>query len=215
MSTSRLEAFSDGVFAIAITLLILEIKVPQPAESHVGGQLAAQLFDLWPSYLSYITSFITIGIFWANHHNMFRYIKHTDHVLLMLNIFLLMDLSFLPFPTALVAEYVRFDPADEQAAAVVYTGTLVVGAALYNLVWWYAARNRRLVDPSFDAQLLNTITRRNLLGPVLYGVAFMLTFIYVPAGLLLCSALAVLYALPGPAGHGHLHAGTDPAKDAP
>ncbi|MDQ2809254.1 MAG: TMEM175 family protein [Chloroflexota bacterium] len=200
MSTTRLEAFSDGVFAIAVTLLILEIKVPAPVEGADGG-LAAALLHQWPSYVSYVTSFLTIGIFWANHHSLFRFIKRTDQTLLMINTLFLMAISFLPFPTALVAEYVGH-AADEQVAALLYSGSFLVGGILFNAVWWYAIGKRRLIDPTTDAQLLHRFSVRGGVGMILYGVAFALGFVSVPACLLLCILLAAMYAIPGPTATG-------------
>ncbi len=193
-STTRLEAFSDGVFAIAITLLILEIKVPAAVEG-VDGGLAAALLHQWPSYLSYVTSFLTIGIFWANHHSSFQYIKRSNHTLLIINTVFLMSISFLPFPTALIAEYVG-RPADEQIAALLYSGSFWVGGILFNVIWWYATGKRRLIDPSTDPQLVRRLTVRGGIGLVLYGVAFALGFISVPACLLLCALLVAVYAIP-------------------
>ena len=111
-STDRLEMFSDGVLAIAITLLILEVQVP-----HVGrGGLWSALGHLWPSYSAYLVSFATIGIMWVNHHAMFERIAHTDRGLLYLNLALLGAIAFLPFPTAVLAQYVRGDAANARAA---------------------------------------------------------------------------------------------------
>src|SRR3954469_17222873 len=103
MSTDRLETFSDGVFEIAVTLLILEIGVPHVAR----GDLAHALVKLWPSYATYVVSFFTIGIIWVNHHSQFMQIERADRVLLFLNLYLLMWVAFIPFPTALLAEYLR------------------------------------------------------------------------------------------------------------
>src|SRR5579864_8408932 len=106
MSTGRLEAFSDGVFAVAITLLILNIQVPSVGAS---TRLAQALIASWPSYLSYVLSFVTVGITWINHHQMFKYITRTDHTLLFLNLLILMCITFIPFPTALLAQYIQTD----------------------------------------------------------------------------------------------------------
>ena len=194
MSTTRLEAFSDGVFAIAITLLILEIKVPAPVEG-VDGGLGTALLHQWPSYASYVTSFLTIGIFWVNHHSIFRYIKRTDQTLLMINTLFLMVISFLPFPTALIAEYVGH-AADEQVAALLYSGSFLVGGILFNAVWWYATIRFRLIDPTTSPQLVRRLTTLGWVGTVFYAVAFALGFVSVPACLLLCVLLAVMYAIP-------------------
>ncbi len=101
--TTRVEAFSDGVFAIAITLLVLEIRVPPPDATEQGRTLLTALRELWPSYVGYVLSFVTIGIMWANHHSIFRYVRRADRYFVLINVLFLMCISFLPFPTALLA----------------------------------------------------------------------------------------------------------------
>lgn len=194
MSTSRLEAFSDGVFAIAVTLLILEIKVPAVAEG-VDGGLGTALLHQWPSYVSYATSFLTIGIFWVNHHSIFRFIQRTDQTLLMINTLFLMVISFLPFPTALVAEYVGH-AEDERVAALLYSGSFLLGGIFFNAIWWYATGKRRLIAPATDPRLVRRLTTFGWIGTVLYALAFALGFVSVAACLLLCILLAAMYALP-------------------
>src|SRR5919205_889512 len=125
MSTSRAEAFSDGVFAIAITLLILTIELPDSAE-HLGHEL----LQLWPAYLAYAVSFLTVGIMWVNHHTMFRHFERVDRPLLFLNILLLMLIAFVPFPTRVVAEFLR-SPDDRRAAALLYGTTMTVTAICF------------------------------------------------------------------------------------
>jgi len=165
--TGRLETFSDGVFAIAITLLIIEIAVP-----HTEGteSLFDELVQAWPSYFGYAISFLVIGTVWANHHNRFRLISRSDHILLFLNIVFLMCVAFIPFPTALLADYIR----DEQyrvTAVAVYSGTLAVTAVFFTLLWFYAAGNYRLVDRAVDPLLLRAMTRRYVFGMLLYILA--------------------------------------------
>ena len=131
--TSRLETFSDGVFAIAITLLILDVRVP-----HVEHDLGRALLALWPNYVGYVVSFLTIGVLWINHHRMFRLIRRTDHVFLVLNTLFLMVVAFVPFPTAVVAEYIRV-PTERTVAAVAYGMTGIALAVMFNALWRYAA----------------------------------------------------------------------------
>jgi uncharacterized membrane protein len=194
--TGRIEAFSDAVFAIAITLLIIEIGVP-----HAEGaeSLTDKLLHLWPSYLGYAISFLVIGTVWANHHNRFRLIARSDHVLLFLNIVFLMCVAFIPFPTALLAEYIREEEYRTTAVAV-YTGTLAVTAVFFTVLWLYAAVNYRLVDRAVDPHLLRAMTRRYVLGMVLYILAFALAFISPTASLALIIILALLFVLPEPDG---------------
>ena len=184
------------MFAIAITLLIIEIGVP-----HVGelGSLFGELLHLWPSYLGYAISFLVIGTVWANHHNRFRLISCSDHILLFVNILFLMCVAFLPFPTALLAEYIR-DEAHRTTAVAVYSGTLAVTAVLFTLLWLYAAANYRLIDQSVDPVLLRAMTRRYVLGMLLYIVAFALAFVSPAASLVLIVILALIFVLPEPDG---------------
>ena len=196
--TGRIEAFSDGVFAIAITLLIIEIGVPHLDEEPPGMTLAGALVGLWPSFLAYVISFLQIGVIWANHHNRFRFIERSDHGLLFLNILFLMCVAFIPFPTALLAEYLEGTPDERQTAGVIYAGTLAVTAVFFTLLWLYAAANRRLVDRSLDPSLLRAMTRRYLLGTVAYLLVLLLAFANVAASLALIVALALLFVLPEP-----------------
>jgi uncharacterized membrane protein len=190
--TSRLEAFSDGVFAIAITLLILEVKVPHATTE---GDLVRALGELWPSYLGYAISFVTLGIMWANHHAIFTYIRRTDRYFLLIHVFFLMCISFLPFPTAVLAEHLPH-PESRRIAVAAYSATLVVIALAYNAVWWYAIAGRRLLDARADPVAVRTISRRYALGPISYTISFALAFINVWASLSVHGILAVLYLLP-------------------
>jgi uncharacterized membrane protein len=194
--TTRLEAFSDGVFAIAITLLILEIRVPEPEALHAsGGGLTRALAALWPSYIGYVLSFVTIGIMWANHHSMFQYIRRSDRGFLLCNLFFLLCISFLPFPTAVLARYL-VSPEQRVAAMAFYSAVLVVIALAFNLVWWYAVRDGRLLATGTDHEGVRTISRRYHFGPLMYLLTFALAFVSVTACLSLHGALAILYCLP-------------------
>jgi len=196
--TGRIEAFSDGVFAIAITLLIIEIGVPHLEGEPPGTTLPEALLRLWPSFLAYVISFLQIGVIWANHHNRFRFIERSDHVLLFLNILFLMCVAFIPFPTALLAEYLDGTAAERETAGVIYAGTLAVTAVFFTVLWLYAAVNRRLVNRNLEPHLLRTMTRRYLLGTVAYLLVFLLAFVNVAASLALIVALALLFVLPEP-----------------
>jgi uncharacterized membrane protein len=196
--TVRIEAFSDAVFAIAITLLIIEIGVPHLEEEPPGTTLPQALVGLWPSFLAYVISFLQIGVIWANHHNRFRFIERSDHGLLFLNILFLMCVAFIPFPTALLAEYLEGTAGERETAGVIYAGTLAVTAVFFTLLWLYAATNRRLVDRGLEPSLLRAMTRRYLLGTVAYVLVFLLAFVNVAASLALIVALALLFVLPEP-----------------
>src|SRR4051795_4647545 len=141
MATNRLEAFSDGGFAIAITLLVLEIDVPTDS----GDGLAHALAEQWPAYLAYLVSFLVIGIIWMNHHAVIDHLRAADRPLMALNLFLLLWISLIPWPTRLVAEYMREGGDAERIAALVYAGTMTMMGVAFGLLWRYASSGRRLL----------------------------------------------------------------------
>lgn len=188
--TGRIEAFSDGVFAIAITLLVLDIKVPHAVEA---GGLTPALLEQWPTYLAFLTSFAFIGIMWVNHHRMFRLIRRADHGLLLLNGLLLLGVTFVPFPTALVADYLRHP--NEYVAALVFNSTYFAIAIFFNLLWWYAYR-QGLFARMVDARAAQAITRAYGVGPLLYLAAIGLALVNPTASLVFNLALAIFWALP-------------------
>jgi len=183
--TGRFEAFSDGVFAIAATLLVLEFTTTS------GKDLGQQLLDLWPSYLAYVTSFLTIGIIWINHHHTVSLLSRTDRTMQFINVLLLLIVAFFPFPTKLVAQYL--DAPGEKAAALTYTATLVVMAALHQLWWQYARRDRRLVAEGTPDSALDAVDRAYIVGVPIYGVAFLVAFLSPLAAVLITLALAAFY----------------------
>lgn len=190
--TTRLEAFSDGVFAIAITLLVIEVAVPHVEEEQ---SLASALWEQWPSYLGYTLSFVTIGIIWMNHHALFRDIERTDHWLTVLNLLLLMGVAFVPFPTAVLADYLQ--DADERIpATLLYGGTFTFTAIWANAIWFYASRDRHLIDEHVSDQRIAQRTRRYIFGPALYGIGLPLALITPWLAMGLYIALAGLYLLP-------------------
>jgi uncharacterized membrane protein len=188
MEKGRLEAFSDGIFAIAATLLVLEITVPHLEE---GGSLGRTLLDLWPSYLAYATSFLTIGIMWVNHHSVFRQIGETDHRFLFINLGLLMLIAFVPFPTILLARYAW--GGNGAAAALTYGITLTITALFFNLLWRYAAWNNRLLRPDADPVEVSGISRAYLPGPFMYGGATLVALVSPEASAALFLAVALFY----------------------
>ncbi len=198
--TFRLEAFADAVFAIAITLLVIEIRLPSH-EALVGlGGLGAALVSLWPSYFGYITSFVIIGIMWANHHNLMKLIDRVDHGFITLTLLLLLCVAFLPFPTAVMAEHLT----DEHARAVAvafYCGCFTITAVFYFLMWWHAARNRRLIASHVPDEAVSAVTRAYAPGSILYLMATVLAFVHVALSLFIIVGLAVLYMFPRAGAH--------------
>lgn len=189
--TGRIEAFSDGVFAIAMTLLILEIKIPTNSNGHLSSGLLRQ----WPSYVSFLVSFAFIGIMWINHHRLFTHIRRSDNMLLILNLLLLLGVTLVPFPTAVLAA--NLGQTDQRTAAMLYSGTYVLIAVIFNLLWRYATGEKhRLLAPDVDPAVVKQISSQYALGPVLYLICFALAWVSVPASLMLNIALAFFFAAP-------------------
>jgi uncharacterized membrane protein len=172
---ARVVAFSDAVIAIAVTLLVLEIHPPQDTRHLVHG-LAA----LWPSYVSYVITFMLIGQVWANHHVMFDHIRHADRLVLFLNTVLLMDIAFLPFAAAVLAHSFR-DGQGERTAVVLHGIAFELAAALFNAIWWYAHHDHRLLASTIDPAGVRAISRR-----------FQLALAWIGAGTLLGALLPAL-----------------------
>jgi uncharacterized membrane protein len=189
METGRVEAFSDGVFAIAITLLILAVGFEQAIAE---GSVKHTLLDLWPAYIAYAVSFLTIGIMWVNHHQVFRHFERVDRPLLLLNIFLLMFVAFTPFPTRVVAEHAQ-DAADRKAAAILYGTTMTFTAICFFAVWIYGSR--RLLRPDANRREVSGITRSYLPGTPMYATATLIAFVSPIASLVIFGALAIFYAI--------------------
>jgi uncharacterized membrane protein len=187
LGTTRLETFSDGVFAIAATLLVLEFSV----HASSGPRLGHDLLHLWPSYLAYATSFLTIGIIWINHHYCVATFARADRTLLFLNLLLLLVIGFLPFPTKLVAQYLQ--QPGQKAAVVAYAGTFLVMAIVYNTWWRYASRGRRLIAENVPDTAVQAISRAFNPGPPMYAIAFLVAFFSPLASVALTFAIAAFY----------------------
>jgi TMEM175 potassium channel family protein len=186
VETERLETFSDGVFAIAATLLILEIQLPD------AGSVTHELLNLWPSYLAYAISFLTIGIMWINHHSLFKQIDRVDRTFLAINVVFLMVIAFLPFPTSVLASHLHHDA---KAAAFFYGLTNVLMALMFNAVWFYASIGRRLIRADADQRTISGITRAFRPGVPLYVLATLSALVSSWLALALFAGLAVFYLL--------------------
>lgn len=197
--TSRIEAFSDGIFSIAATLLVLELKPPSPGIPFWQGILAG-----WPGFVSFLLSFLFIGIMWINHHRLFSHIQRADDVLLTVNLLLLLGVVWIPYPTSLMAMAVGTERM--QDAALLYNGSYLAIALLYNLLLLSCVR-RGLVDPNYKA--VQHIARRYATGPTMYLICFLVTWWNVPTSLALNGALALYFLLPprSPLGSRDSHAG--------
>lgn len=192
--TGRLEAFSDGVLAVAITLLALNISVPHQESGRPWHGLAAALVGQWPVYLAYLLSFLTILVTWVNHHNLFKLIAHVDHLFLLLNGMLLMVITLIPFATVLLADYIQ--QSDKKTAQAVYAGVFLVMAVIFNRMWFYASRGGRLLAADADQKKVRGISDQFRFGPLLYLAAFGLAFVSAQASLAVCIGLAIFYAVP-------------------
>jgi uncharacterized membrane protein len=191
---ARVEAFSDGVFGIAATLLVIDIKLPPDLPD--ARRLVDALVGQWPGYLGYVMSFMYIGIYWAHHHNVFQHFKRTDHVFLKLNLVFLMLIAVMPFPTAVLGAYARARDERELVAAVLYNAVLLVTSILFLSLWLYGTRKHRLVDRDLDPALIRSTTLRYAIGPVCYSVALVTAFGFPSASLLMDLAVAAFYLLP-------------------
>jgi uncharacterized membrane protein len=189
VETSRIEAFSDGVFAIAITLLVLELRVP---ELHADERLWPALLAEWPQFGAYLTSFAVLGIMWVNHHSMFQQIQRADRKLIFLNLGLLLWTALLPFPTNLFAEYLRDDSINANVAAAVYSTNLTLAAIAFSTIWWHVLR-KHLVEHNLDRAQQRRSVLRFAMGTVIYAATIGLSFVSAPLTLLVQFLLAAYY----------------------
>lgn len=192
MSKTRVEAFSDGVIAIAITLLILEIRVPEGA----GQDLPHQLAEQWPSYVSYVVSFFVIGVIWLNHHALFMHLDRVDRKLTSLNLVLLFSIALIPWPTHLLATYMREGGDAERIAALIYSATMLLMGASMGAIWTYASRDRKLLGSDLTDEEIRRRTRSFTIGAPLYLVALVVALFSAPLCLAINALLAVYYATP-------------------
>jgi uncharacterized membrane protein len=190
MKTARLEAFSDGVFAVAITLLILEVNIPG------GENLWHQLKEEWPSFASFFVSFWVIGIIWVNHHGVLDHLKRADRGVLYLNLFVLLTVVFIPFSTALMAEHLK-SGADENVAAAVYAGTLMAMSVAFGVLWSYITTHREALGVELSDDEVRGITRAFQLGNPFYAVAVIVAFISPAIVLVIAGAMALYYMVAG------------------
>jgi uncharacterized membrane protein len=174
----RIVNLSDGIFAIAMTLLVLDIRVPDVPENLVGSDLPGVLLSLWPRYLGYFLSFVGISVFWMIHHSVFRPIRAYDRNLLYLNFLFLMVVAFLPFPTALLGEY-----GNHQLPVAVYAATLAVGRLLLTALYWYSTRNERLLAEPQDPATVRFFLARGITIPAIFLLSIGISFFSVGAAI--------------------------------
>jgi uncharacterized membrane protein len=199
LGKNRIEALTDGIFAVVMTILVLDINIPQISSSHSGigsvtaeTQLVERLFDLWPKILSFGISFIILAIYWMAHHRQFHYIKHLDRALIWINIIFLMATCLLPFSTSLLAEH-----REQQISIFVYGGNSIIIAMLLCIQWWYAtSHNSKLVDENLDPIIKSTTPRRLLFGIIVYLISIGISFIYIQLGVFLFALILIPAFLP-------------------
>lgn len=191
MRTDRLQALTDGVFAIALTLLVLDL--PQPPED--TPDLAGELLHAWPSYAAYTISFVTVAIVWVNHHRLMDGVALADRTLLELNLLLLLFVSLVPWPTGLLAEHLR-TPDQASAAAVTYGLVMTAMSAAFTLVWTWLAHHPRLLHPA-AGERVRTSVRRSAVGPVAYAISSLIAIADATVAFVLYALIATYFALSG------------------
>jgi uncharacterized membrane protein len=184
MTAGRLETLADGVFAIAATLLIL----------NVDSQAGDSLTRAWPSYIAYAVSFITIGIIWVNHHLVMDQMGTVDRTFMFINIGFLMCVAFVPFPTRLVADAIG-DDVRAQTAGLAYGFTMTATAVFFNVMWLYGSGGGRLLREDADPRTVSGITRSYRPGPWIYLIATLVSFASPGLAFILFAAIALFYVL--------------------
>ena len=192
--TGRVEAFSDGVFAIAATLLMFTLAVPTYEKVATAAALRHALLDQWPIYVAFLMSFFTILVMWASHHNIFSLIRRVDHVFLLLNGLVLMGVVVIPFTTEVLASHLGH-PGSRVAVQVYCVLSLFI-AASYNALWYWARRGGHLLEPDVHPVTLRAVTRQYAVAPVVYLVAFGLSFLSAWAAIAVFVLVSVYYAFP-------------------
>jgi uncharacterized membrane protein len=190
-STARLEAFSDGVFAIAITLLVLDLNVPAPDTLH-GESLGRALAHQWPAYFAYLVSFLVIGIIWINHHALCALARRVDRRTLFANLFLLLAVSVIPFPTRILATYLTARSSDAHTAAATYAATMLVMGLAFSLLFLAFTRDARLLHTPVPPEALRSALRRFGAGGLCYAATIALAYLS-PLAMLAAHALLAVY----------------------
>lgn len=171
LGLERLIFFSDAVFAIAITLLALEIRIPGAENSLNENELFQALLSIWPKYLGYAIGFMTIGVLWISHHRKFRLIQRYDRILMWLNLFFLMFVAFIPFPTSIISEY------GNRTSTVFYAMVVCMASIASIVLWWYASHNNRLIDSHLDPRQRRRETQVSLFVLGVFVLSIGLAFI--------------------------------------
>ncbi len=197
-SLARLSAFSDGVFAFAITLLVLTIRIPHPTDADAGAGLWTLLTQQWRNYLAFVLSFMLVGINWANHRVMFSKFARSSHALVWLNLFYLMvGVAFMPIPTAILGDWIE-NPQNQVVAAVFYGAASIVGGIAFNMVWWYGAYAGKLTFPGLTAGERRAHTIAWGIAPLVVVTLTAIAFVNPMLAMAGYVAIIVFYLLPVP-----------------
>lgn len=193
--TTRIEAFSDGVIAIAVTILVFDLRAP--AQTLVdNSNLWTELVRVWPTWLAFVISFFYVLVMWINHHRLFTVIRRSDNNLMLLNGLLLFGISVVPVPTRIAAEYLQH--RDQNIAALIYSGWFFVVAIFYQLLWRYASHGNRLFASDTDMAVVRQIDRSYFVGPIGYTIALIVATFSAVGSMLIVTAMGVFFALPNP-----------------
>jgi uncharacterized membrane protein len=194
---SRLEAFSDGVFAFAATLLALGIRIPRFGDGDASAGLQQLILEQWPSYVAFALSFLNVGIVWANHHVMFSQFVRADRVVVSLNLLILMLVAFLPVPTAVLGSWIVSD-RDRPAAVILYGGLFFIFGILINVLWWYGAYWGRVTRTDLTARERRTLSLTWAAGPLFYGLCLALAIVDPRLSVAGFALIAIFFLLPTP-----------------
>jgi uncharacterized membrane protein len=197
MDRGRLEAFSDGVFAVAITLLVIDLAVPEPGHGALGQQLTSH----WPSFAAYVVSFLTIGIIWVNHHGLFRNFADIDRTMLFLNLLMLFFVVTIPFATATMAAYLRDGGADASLAAAIYQGVFLCMSVTFGGLFLWSVRHGHMAIPLTGAAARMALVRFTI-GNLAYAAAIGVAYLSAPVSLLVSMLVAVYYVFEQTPGRG-------------
>ncbi len=201
LSKHRIEALSDAIFAFAMTLLVLDVKIPKLPEAAVNaGLLVPTLLALWPKFFSYAMSFVVLGVFWVGQHGYAHFLKRTDRWLLWITLLFLMFIVFVPFSTDLLGDY-----PTQKVAVMIYGGNITALGLTLSLQWWYATHRHRLVGRDLEPEMVRKGTQRILGGAVVYSCAVLLALINPTISVILYAVIPIFYILPSPIDHHWTH----------
>ncbi|MBK9106816.1 MAG: DUF1211 domain-containing protein [Saprospiraceae bacterium] len=192
---SRLEFFMDGVFAISITLLVIEIKVPGYESLQKAGGLGNYLLSIWPHYLSYVISFFIIGVWWSSMNHFHLMVKKTNHTFNIINIFFLMTIAFIPFTTAIMGEYTTHTEFRQVAVTTYCIGYYLPSLAAVIMVL-YAFGNHRLVDPSLSNKFMTRFRNKILIGNVMIISALIASFFFPIIAIIITAFTFIMFFIP-------------------